>query len=406
MSYTSRNKVIILCDSRDSKYLERLRVHLALYERKGQIEVWDETNIEPGMARREELQTALSTARVAILFVSADFIASDFAKNELPILLDASKAEGAVILSVIIGPCLYQETELAEFQAVNHSLKPLIEMNAKEKENLWYQTAKYVGNAMLLSNREKDNSIAMNNSSNHQLGKPKRLFSHLRYRDDAMIENLLSQLALEKGAYSNAMNKFVSLYSALVQEDMLQQLVSLNQGVYDEIQPGQILELRGKARISQWEEMSNTLASLTELNETVKFATGQDMLQNAFKSVEDRQAYKGMSSLVEQRKLQDTIIIIRPLNVEKFQFVANLDSKCLIDKKEDLKTEITIIGMVQRKLAVSETIDVFRLLPDASIFEDMNRENRRKAKRNLNQKSPVDEIIKYPAVNIYPIAIY
>jgi hypothetical protein len=64
--------------------------------------------------------------KVAILLVSADFLASKFiAENELPPLLAAAQMEGAVILPVILSACPYEDTELAKFQAVNSLSKPL-----------------------------------------------------------------------------------------------------------------------------------------------------------------------------------------------------------------------------------------------------------------------------------------
>jgi hypothetical protein len=130
MVHTNRNKVIIFYDEKDTRYLDRLHVHLSYYENKDLLEVWDNTNISPGEIRREERQKALASAKVAVLLISADFLASKFVDDELPVLLDAQKADGAIILSIIIGPCAFHDTELSEFQAINNPLKqiPLISL--------------------------------------------------------------------------------------------------------------------------------------------------------------------------------------------------------------------------------------------------------------------------------------
>jgi hypothetical protein len=56
----------------------------------------------------------------AVLLISPSFLASEFiAENELPPLLHAAEKEGAIILPVIVRPSNFEDTELANFQAVN-----------------------------------------------------------------------------------------------------------------------------------------------------------------------------------------------------------------------------------------------------------------------------------------------
>lgn len=69
-----QQKVFICYSHKDVKWLEQLHVHLKLLERRGIIDLWDDTNIP----WREEIENAIEAATVAVTLVSADFLASDF----------------------------------------------------------------------------------------------------------------------------------------------------------------------------------------------------------------------------------------------------------------------------------------------------------------------------------------
>jgi hypothetical protein len=133
-----RTKVFISYSHQDVAWLRRLRVHLKPLERENRIEIWDDTRIKPGSRWREEIEQALAATKVAVLLVSADFLASDFiARDELPTLLRAAEKEGAIILPLILSPSRFERTpRLAQFQSVNNPSKPLIGLPKAEQEAL------------------------------------------------------------------------------------------------------------------------------------------------------------------------------------------------------------------------------------------------------------------------------
>ncbi len=142
----SRRSVFISYSHQDKSWLERLRVHLKPLERDLKIDIWDDSEIAPGSRWRDEIKAELNSARVAILLISADFLASDFiSNNELPSLLLAAEKDGARILPVIVSPCRYSHhQELSQLQAVNSGSRALIKLEKYEQEEILVQVAELI----------------------------------------------------------------------------------------------------------------------------------------------------------------------------------------------------------------------------------------------------------------------
>lgn len=137
-----RRLVFVSYSHHDKQWVEKLTPHLKPLARDG-IEVWDDTRIRPGMEWQEEIKAALAKAKIAVLLVSADFLASEFVtQHELPRLLEAAKNGGATILPIIVRKCLFEQTpELFRFQAVNDPAKPLNALSEAEQDDVFLQVA-------------------------------------------------------------------------------------------------------------------------------------------------------------------------------------------------------------------------------------------------------------------------
>jgi TIR domain len=144
----NRTRVFISYSHKDKSYLERLQVHLEPYRRVG-MDIWDDTKIAIGQQWRQEIEHAIAATKVAILLVSADFLASKFiADNELPPLLAAAEIDGAKIIPVIVGACNFDDSELSRFQAANPPSKPLNKMLPAKRDEVWRDVARKVKNSI------------------------------------------------------------------------------------------------------------------------------------------------------------------------------------------------------------------------------------------------------------------
>jgi tetratricopeptide (TPR) repeat protein len=134
----ARDRVFISYSHKDARWLQRVQVHFSPFERQGKIQRWDDTMITPGKKWRDEISLALTCAKVAVLLVSADFLASDFIANEeLPRLLSAAENDGVVIVPVILSPCAFNSVEtLSQFQSINPPSQPLSGLSKTKREQL------------------------------------------------------------------------------------------------------------------------------------------------------------------------------------------------------------------------------------------------------------------------------
>src|SRR5688500_1755569 len=148
----ARTKVFVSYSRHDKAWLERLRVHLKPLQRELEIDIWDDSKIEPGKKWKEEIAAAINSTKVAVLLVSANFLASDFiATGEVPPLLNAAERDGAIIVPLILSPSRFAKTEIADFETINDPAEPLVNMTWGRQEEVLDELAAFIENAFTVS---------------------------------------------------------------------------------------------------------------------------------------------------------------------------------------------------------------------------------------------------------------
>lgn len=137
-----RATVFISYSHADRKWLERLKTHLKPLQREGLVDYWVDTRIAAGTPWQTEIEQALEVVSVAVLLVSADFLASDFiADDELPPLLTAAEERGARIIPLILSPSRFTRMpSLSRFKPINPPEQPLIKLKKWEQEDVLDRT--------------------------------------------------------------------------------------------------------------------------------------------------------------------------------------------------------------------------------------------------------------------------
>ncbi len=146
---TKRDQVFVSYSHKDTDWLKRLEVMLKPLTRSGTLDVWTDKRIDAGDDWRHEIETALKRAKVAVMLVSPDFLASDFVQDvEIPSLLDAAKQEGVAILWVPVSDCLYRYTPIARYQAMIDPSSPLDSLVSSDANSALRKIAETIARKM------------------------------------------------------------------------------------------------------------------------------------------------------------------------------------------------------------------------------------------------------------------
>jgi hypothetical protein len=146
-----RDQIFISYSHKDRKWVDRLLIVLRPSITSKNLSVWDDSKISTGEVWRDEIKKAISRARVAVLMVSPDFLASDFiAEHELLPLLDAARKEGLSVLWVAVRDSLYRQSALAGYQAANDPSKPLASLKGGVRDRELVQICDKITSAAVM----------------------------------------------------------------------------------------------------------------------------------------------------------------------------------------------------------------------------------------------------------------
>jgi internalin A len=157
MPASNRDHVFISYSHKDKRWLDDLLVNLRPFLRANSVTAWSDRQIQPGSNWFDEIQNELSRARVAVLLVTPNFLASDFIhEHELTPLLRDAENGGLTILWVPVRSSAYQKSPIKNYQSVIDPNKPLAEMKA-ERDAAWVRICEAIERAAATGENEPSN---------------------------------------------------------------------------------------------------------------------------------------------------------------------------------------------------------------------------------------------------------
>lgn len=106
--------------------MDAVRVQLIGPDRRGLVAKWYDRMVTPGQEWKREIDGHIRTADVILLFISAHFIASDYCyETEMQVAMDRHRAGNAVVIPILLSPCLWEEEPVAQLQLLPSGARPL-----------------------------------------------------------------------------------------------------------------------------------------------------------------------------------------------------------------------------------------------------------------------------------------
>jgi len=109
-------RVFMSYSHEDEALRDQLEVQLSILKRQGLIEVWHDRRMVAGDRLDWTISKELDQADIVLLLISPDFLASDYCyKIEKGRALERHREGTARLISVILRPCDWPHTDLAQF---------------------------------------------------------------------------------------------------------------------------------------------------------------------------------------------------------------------------------------------------------------------------------------------------
>lgn len=147
----------------DEKFREELEKHLSFLKRNKKIIGWHDRRISAGANWEQEINDNIDQAQIILMLISPDFINSDYCfETETIRALEKHGKGEALVIPIIIRPCLWTETPFKNLQALPTDGVPV--STAANQDQAWLNVAHgllEVINQRLAKNQDAEEEVAV-----------------------------------------------------------------------------------------------------------------------------------------------------------------------------------------------------------------------------------------------------
>ena len=206
---------------------------------------------------------------------------------------------------------------------------------------------------------------------------------------------------IKRSVRINNAAKFEKIYKYLQsdEDDGLKYYEFLSEDNYNDLHRDDFLEVLVTARFPKMKELTDSVRKLSELATAIQSITDQPILDK--KATE---AVNGFSALEKLRSGKE-IPCVFSFDDGKYPMVAYLDESYFQCGQDSFVGQSYMLCKVIRKIPKGQSVKLDELFDDMKKIP-MNREQRRKMPKKLENPEGIRDVIKGPAMIVLPIAVY
>ena len=123
---TQAKAIFFSYSHKDEALRDELETHLKLLQRQGVISAWHDRKILPGSEWDHEIDIRLERAKIILLLVSSDFIASDYCwDKEVRRAMERHDNGGATVIPIMLRSCDWKGAPFGKLNGLPKDLKPI-----------------------------------------------------------------------------------------------------------------------------------------------------------------------------------------------------------------------------------------------------------------------------------------
>jgi ATP-dependent Clp protease ATP-binding subunit ClpA len=217
---------IFCCYAReDQELLLTFKKHLKPLEWQGLITLWSDIDINGGMEWENEIKKHLNSAQIILLFVSPDFMQSDYCySTEMGRAMERHEHGEACVIPIILRPTLWRKAAFRKLQVLPTNAEPVtsriwhtpddaflditegIEKKAEEILKQISTKISQIHSEGINSESTPENSIAIKNASIWQKHELKREINEIEETTNDLKTTIMDQLGVDLTAEVRAGN--------------------------------------------------------------------------------------------------------------------------------------------------------------------------------------------------------
>ncbi len=118
----------------DTDLMNLVRRQLVRYEREGLIIKKYDRLIKPGQEWEGVIDADLNNSDIILLFISSYFMESKYCYNtEMKVALERHEKGEAVVIPIILRPCIWQDAQIGKLQALPDEGKPVTKWGNRDE---------------------------------------------------------------------------------------------------------------------------------------------------------------------------------------------------------------------------------------------------------------------------------